>query len=157
MNNEKLLQGFIYGFSGLLILLLVFKTGEFVGLRKGSFSCRWGENYHRNFGGPQSGFFNEFQDNNFINANGVFGQIIKIEGQTIVVKSQNEMEKVVLIKENTVIEKFKDKITYSDLKFGDYVMIIGEPNNQGQIEANLIRIMPIPLSNRPKGMFFNQI
>jgi len=37
----------------------------------------------------------------------------------------------------------------SDLKIDDYVVVIGEPNAVGQIEAKLIRILPPPPVSRP--------
>jgi hypothetical protein len=52
------------------------------------------------------------------------------------------MEKIILIKEDTVIKRFRDNIKLSDLKVDDYVTVIGEPNEEGQIQAKLIRLSP---------------
>jgi hypothetical protein len=141
--------------AGLLVLLFVFKAGLFVGQKKAEFSCRWGENYHRNFGGPRGGFFDGFGlgDRDFIEAHGTFGQIIKIDGPTLVVKGRADVEKIILVTEKTIINRFRDTISLADLKVDDYVVVVGEPNNAGQIEAKLIRVMPSPVPPPPQRPF----
>ena len=60
----------------LIVFLLVFGAGMFVGEKKARFSYRWGENYQRNFAGPRGGFFGNFgREEGLINAHGAFGQI----------------------------------------------------------------------------------
>lgn len=155
MDTDKLFESkkfkkVVLGIIILMILLSVFKAGMVVGERKAEFSNRWGDNYHRNFGGPRTGFLNGFGDKDFINANGTFGQVIKIDGQTIVIKGQGDVEKIVLIKDNTAIRRFRDTVKSTDIKVGDYAVVIGEPDSTGQIEANLIRLLPSgPLSSKP--------
>jgi len=137
-NNFKIIT---FSIIGLVVLLMVFRLGMFVGFRKAGFSYNWGDNYHRNFAGPRGGF-NDIMGNDFIEANGAFGQIIKIDGQTIVTKGNNDAEKVILTTDKTVIKKLKDMVKITDLKVDDNIVVIGEPNNAGQIVAKLIRIMP---------------
>lgn len=128
---------------GALILILAgFKAGELVGFRKANFSYRWAENYNRNFAGPRGGFMNQFFDKEYVNAHGTIGQIIKIDGDTLIIKGQNDVEKTVLISDKTAINKLRGNIKVSDLKVDDLVVVIGSPNNNGQIEAKLVRIMP---------------
>lgn len=132
-----------WSLAGIMILLLVFKAGVIVGYKKASFSYGWGESYHRNFGGPRSGFSRNFFDKeDFIESHGTFGQIMKIDGSTLVVKGRDNAEKIVLVKDDTSLRSKRDTAVLSDLKINDYIVIIGQPNNQGQIEAKLIRIMP---------------
>jgi|SRR3989338_5021386 len=127
---------------GFILLLLAFKAGMAVGFKKASFSYRWGENYHRNFGGPKGGFFREFSDNDLTNAHGVFGEIIKIDGTTLIIKGADGVEKAVLAGADASIRRFSEAVKAEELKVGDRVVVIGEPNDSGQIEAKLIRIMP---------------
>ncbi|HOX21678.1 MAG TPA: hypothetical protein PKZ02_01715 [Candidatus Paceibacterota bacterium] len=155
MDINKILQsktfaGIIIAIIALAILLLGFKLGTVVGARKADFSCRWSDNYHQNFGGPQKGFMQGLGDRDFIEANGTFGQIIKIDGSTLVVKGRNDVEKIVLVSDTTVIKSFQDTIKTADLKVDSLVVIIGEPNAAGQIEAKLIRVMPpLPTQEPP--------
>lgn len=152
---------------GLIVLLLVFKAGTLIGYRKAGFSFGWSDNYHRNFAGPRAGFLKDFNDRDFIEPNGTFGQIIKIStstpaqslpsqdnagqaisGQlaTLVVKGSSDAEKVIIITDKTIINRFRESIKPADLKLDDFIVVIGEPNNAGQIEAKLIRILPPPPS-----------
>ncbi len=140
--HSKVFQRFFFSIAGLIILLLVFGLGMAVGFRKANFSYRWGENYHRNFGGPRNGFFQNFSGKDFIGSHGVFGQIIKIELPNIIINGDNNTEKIIVLKNDTVINFFRDTITPNDLKVGDNIVAIGSPNDAGQIEAKLIRIMP---------------
>jgi hypothetical protein len=130
--------------GALIVLLFVFKVGVFVGYKKANFSYRWGENYHRNFAGPRGGFFEDFKrgfrDKDFINAHGTFGSILRIDGNTIIMKGQDDVEKTILVSEGTLINKGREAVKISDLKADDKIVVIGSPNEQGQIEAKLIRL-----------------
>ncbi|MDD5738428.1 MAG: hypothetical protein PHY72_00660 [Candidatus Pacebacteria bacterium] len=149
MNTNKIFQsslfkGFLFGLLGFLILVFVFKVGEIVGIKKADFSCRWSNNYHQNFGGPRQGFMQGFGDRDFIEANGVVGQIIQLGTSTISIKGRGDIEKIVVITASTTINSLNQTIQISDLKVDDMLVVIGQGNNQGQIEAKLIRVMPVP-------------
>jgi hypothetical protein len=133
----------------LLVLSFIFKAGMVVGEMKADFSCRWSDNYHKNFNAPRAGFGPKMGDKDFLEANGALGKIMKIEGDTLVVSGPDEVEKSVLIKDDTIIKRFRDNIKKADLKIGEVVVVIGEPNISGQTEAKLIRIMPAPESIIP--------
>lgn len=141
-------KGFLLGLLGFLLLTFVFKVGEIVGARKADFSYRWSDNYHKNFGGPKQGFMQGFRDRDFIEANGVVGQIIKIASSTLAIKGRGDIEKIVLINQDTVIKKLRETINANSLNIDDMVIVVGVGNSQGQIEAKLIRVMPKP----PTGM-----
>ncbi|OGY40907.1 MAG: hypothetical protein A2Y82_03500 [Candidatus Buchananbacteria bacterium RBG_13_36_9] len=147
--GAKLFQGIIIGIAVLIVLLLVFKAGTMVGIKKADFSCRWSDNYHRNFGGPKGGFWGGFGDRDFMDANGTFGQIIKVEGNLLTIKGSQSAEKVILLNESTVIKSMKETIKPADLKVDDNIVVIGEPNESGQIIAKLIRLLPPPPTSPP--------
>lgn len=160
MDTDKILQflkskvfiAIIAAIFGLALLAGAFGFGVFVGYRKANFSYRWGENYHLNFGGPKGGFFQDFRDlggRDFIGGHGVFGQVIKIDSQTLVIKGQDNVERIVLVKSDTSIRRLGEDIKLSDLKIDEYITVIGEPNDLGQIEAKFIRVMPLPSPSMP--------
>lgn len=142
--QSKIFQGVVLGIAGLAIVLFIFRAGMAVGIRKADFSCRWSDNYHENFGGPQGGFWGGFNDKDFIESNGTVGQIIKINGETLVVRGRGDVEKIIVINNETAIKRLRDTIKVSDLKINENIVTIGEPNDAGQIEAKLIRVMPSP-------------
>jgi len=145
--ESKVLQVIIISIAGLIVLAFVFGLGVSVGIKKADFSFRWADQYHKNFGGPQGGFLGDIRGREFMDANGVFGQILKIDGQTITISGRNNVEKNILVGEKTKIVYQRDNIKLSELKVGDSVVVIGEPNDKGQIQAGLIRIMPPPPQN----------
>jgi len=148
--NRDTLKRIIIVLAGLAAIILIFGAGVFVGEMKARFSYRWAENYQRNFAGPRNGFLSGFPmpaGGDFIESHGVFGQIIKINPSTdtgqvsdLVIKGQNNMERIVMITSSTAIQKGRQTIKKDDLKVGDNVTVIGSPNDQGQIEAKLIRV-----------------
>ena len=130
-----------------IVALLIFSAGISVGFHKASFGRAWGENYERNFGmKPDHSIFDK---DNFPNAHGAIGKIIKIEPPTIIVQDKDNTEKVILIGDNTEIQKIRENIKINDLKTDDFVVVIGVPDEKGQIEAKLIRVMPFGMPVPP--------
>lgn len=147
--ESKIAFGILCGIGVVLVALLIFYVGVNVGFHKASFGRAWGDNYERNFGfGPDRPLLG---NDNFPNANGAIGKIIKIELPTIIVQDKDNTEKVVLIENDTKIEKAMTSITSSDLSINDFVVAIGSPNDQGQVEAKFIRIMPFGMPPVPFG------
>lgn len=150
MNEEKqkdILKWIIIGLAAFVIIVLIFGAGMFVGGMKAQFSYRWAENYHKNFAGPRNGFMMGGPGGmpfalpgDFIEGHGTVGSIMKIEGNTLTIKGQGNVEKVVLVSDKTIFKSGMQDIKLSDLKVDDWVVIIGNPNDQGQIEARLIRL-----------------
>ncbi len=148
--QSKALKITLWVIGAIIVILIVFQTGLMVGFKKASFSYRWGENYHKNFAGPRAGFFEDFGGKDFIEANGVFGSIIKISSSTLIIKDRNDTEKIILLKNDTIIKRFQNTIRPIDLKVDELIVVIGSPSDTGQIEAKLIRVMPTPpASNMP--------
>jgi len=133
----------------IIIFLIIFRLGVFVGETKARFSFRWLENYQKNFAGPRGGFINDWQKLPFppgdiLEAHGTFGKIIKINGEDFVIEGKGNVERIIKVSENTIIRSFTNmnaSLKLSDLKIGDYVMIIGSANEQGQIDAQFIRVL----------------
>ncbi len=145
--ESKLFRIIILSITGLIVLAFVFGLGIFVGTKRAEFSFKWADEYHRNFGGPQNGFFGDMMGGNFANANGVFGQILKIDASNITVKDRDNLEKVINIADETQIIYQRKTLKITDLKIGDSVVIVGDPTSAGQIQAELIRVMPQAPSN----------
>jgi hypothetical protein len=146
--DSKTLGIIILSIAGLAILVFVFQLGIFVGAKRANFSFRWAESYHKNFAGPAEGFFGNIRSGEFLDANGAFGEIIKIDSVensnqgSLTIKGADNIERIVLITDKTAIRSQMQDEKLSGLKAGDKVIIIGEPNSEGQIIAQLIRIMP---------------
>ena len=144
--DSKVLRGVLYGIGTMLALLVVFSAGVSVGTRRASYGLAWQKNYDRNFGmgiGRESGkmlFLNE----RLPGAHGAVGPIIRKELPEIIVSDKDAIEKTVLVGENTAIHRMRESIKADDLSVDDFVVVIGSPNETGQIEAKLIRVMPEP-------------
>lgn len=148
ITESKILRLVIYILGGLVLVIFIFQAGMIVGFRKASFGRDWGDNYTNNFGSPHK-FFKLGGDlgdfGNLPNAHGAIGKIIKVELPTIVVfDGKDQTEKIILITDQTEIRQAHDMVDKSQLKIDEYVIVLGEPNATGQIEARLIRFIPAP-------------
>lgn len=148
-NNKKFLRPDILKIIiAVLIILavavLIFGAGIKVGELKARYSYRWADNYHKNFAGPSRGFmmdgWRDFAKEDFMEGHGIFGEIIKLNDKDFVIKSKKGTENIILLTQDTMVKKGIEGIEKGDLKVGDSVVVIGSPNEQGQIEAKLIRI-----------------
>jgi len=153
-KNRDFLKWIIIGLSGFLALLLAFGIGMKIGTLKARYSYRWAENYHRNFAGPKGGFFGDWQKpsfpaGDFIESHGTFGEIIQINDNNLIVKGRNDVEKVIILTDKTIIQKGRKTAEKESLKVGDQIVVIGSPNEEGQIEAKLIRVFARELKNMP--------
>lgn len=127
--------------GSLILVLLIFQAGVWVGYRRASFAFRFGDNYYRAFGRPQNNFFGLNRDS-MMSGHGAVGKVVRVALPTIVVAGPDNLEKVVLINDETSLRRFRDTIKNTDLKTDDWVIVLGDPNEQGQIVAKLIRVMP---------------
>lgn len=146
VGQSKVFKGILIGIGALVIALLIFKAGMIIGYRKTNFFFRGGPNNHRNFGEPEprGGFFSNFRDRNPMIGHGSSGQILKIDGSTIDMMERDNVEKMVVVNDQTVMRSDDATIKLADLKVNDYIVVIGQPNNAGQIEAKFVRVMPPP-------------
>lgn len=140
--QSRVFRNVLIGSASVIILLLTFKAGMVAGFRKSSYSFNWGQNYHRNFGGPREGWLDDLRGRDFIDGNGITGQILKIDDSTLVLKGRDGAERVIVVTDDTAIRRFKDSVSISDLHVDELIVVIGEPNDQGRIVAKLIRLMP---------------
>lgn len=155
MDNNTVLKDYMHskGFKKalcvigvLIIALIIFQAGMFVGYRRAAFSYRFGDNYHQMFGVHRG----EFSDRNrmgmfggeFSNTHGAIGRIISITLPTMMIEDRDGVEKVILLGSGTDIRRFRDAVKAEELKMGDTVVVMGSPNEDAQIDAKLIRLMP---------------
>lgn len=156
-QNKKLLhhdglKWIIIALLAIGVIILVFGIGLWVGGKKAKFSYHWAEQYHEMFAGPRAGFFGDwrsFPRGEFIEAHGAFGEIIEMKENEFVIKGRGDVEKVILIIDKTIIQKGREKVKKEDLKVGNFVVVIGSPNEEGKIEAKMIRIFNGELKESP--------
>lgn len=123
----------------LILLIAVFSFGMHIGLRRAQFTYSWIGNYPRNIIGmpgrpPQSGM-------RFFSANGLTGTILTINNSTLTIKDSDNTEKTVILSATTIIRQNFQDLKPADLKANQQIVVLGEPNPQGQIEAKFIRVL----------------
>jgi hypothetical protein len=136
----------------IIIALISFAGGVVVGLKKARFSYKFGENYERNFvGGPfqgsegmmgrgQRGMMGDFGGRGFRNSHGIAGNIISVADNKIVIKDRNGQENTISVSDKTLIKRGQDTISLNDLKNDEQIVVMGQPDDNGTISADLIRV-----------------
>lgn len=140
LAKSKLLLVAITILIALILLLSSFRLGMTVGFHKASFSCNWGKNYHRLFGGPRHGWVNQFDSDDYISSTGVVGAVMEVTSSTITVRGNDNVEKSIFLDSSTIIRKNNNTITSADLKVDDRITAIGSASTSGQLEAKFIRV-----------------
>ncbi len=133
-----------YSLSGLIIALLIFQAGMFVGYHKAEFSSEWGESYFKAFGEETTEAIPGVTGQSYTDSYGVIGTVIKLNLPSLVIAGQDGVEKAVITNDDTTVREYRNDLATADLKVNDFVVIVGDPNNQGQIMARLIRVIPSP-------------
>ncbi len=149
-TQSQMFRKILAGVGAAIVALLIFQAGMHVGYRKAAFSYRFGDNYYRVFGDHGRKPLRGSHRGGFMESNGAIGKIVSIDLPTFVVASDN-VEKVVSIGENTHIRHRDAAATPADLKVDDSVVVFGPLNEESQIEARLIRIVPAPAGAAASG------
>jgi hypothetical protein len=134
--TSKVFIGIVIALFGCAALAASFGLGELVGYQKARFSYVWGDQYAQNFGGPRHGLFGAPGEPMYIDAHGMSGTVLKIDGTTIVTRGIDNREKLVVTDPQTQIQGAPQ------IQINDHIVVIGMPNEQGQIVAKFIRILP---------------
>lgn len=145
MNLQKIIQSklfrrILWGFALLVFVGVIFEGGVVVGYHKAGFSHEWGDNYYQLFGEHLFGDDNDAGFGGPTISHGVTGRVIFVAPDSFVVSGQDGVEKMIILTDDTTIRYGREDVAQSSLMVGDQVVVIGQPTNKGQIEAQLVRI-----------------
>jgi hypothetical protein len=152
MNIKNYIQsqsfkGILVGIFIAAIALVIFQVGVAFGERNASFAHRFGDNFERNFKDPSG--VNLTQRGvpgaaSMPGGHGAVGEIVSMALPLIVVAGPDNLEKTVVITDTTEIREFRNTIQASELRVGNFIIVLGVPNESGQVDAKLIRLAPPP-------------
>lgn len=148
LPNTKIL---FWTLCGVLAILIAYGLGILVGYRRAIFAADFGERYYRTmYGNPMGQPMIGAMGYGPLTMHGVAGEVIDISTGTIVVKDANGDEESVLVMSNTPIREMNNDITAGDIVPNDQIVVIGQPDTGGQVEARFIRVfetsssLPLP-------------
>lgn len=145
LHKSKMVQKIIVIIGIVIVVLSILKVGIGIGESRARFAGQFGDNFERNFIGPRDGMMGKAGFGRMMpGVHGAAGEIISINLPQLVISGPDNLEKTVLLSTSTTIRHFQQNVASTDLKVGDFVVIIGNPDNSGRVEAKLIRIMPSP-------------
>ncbi len=124
--------------------LAVFSAGVHVGERKARHFIGWSEHYGEAFLPPPMHGMLPFPSQGLPPAHGVFGTILSVEGDTVVVQGNDGVEQRVRVASSTAIRLGRSSGAVGDLKPETQVAVFGEPGTDGEIAAKLIRLFSRP-------------
>jgi hypothetical protein len=152
ITSSRCFSRTLYVLGAAIVLLAVFHAGMMFGYHKAKFSFSMGENYYRAFEGSERHGKPTFGlgGRSLPDAHGAVGKIIKAELPTLVVLGPDNVEKTILVSNDTLVRRFRDTASTSALTAGEHVVVIGSPNENAEIAASLIRIIPPPRGTSTK-------
>ena len=151
--ESKTAAKILYGLGIAIVLMCTFHAGVITGFQKASYGHAWGQHYSENFGIGNidrddvslGGMMNNFgMMDYFPNAHGATGKVIKITLPNLIVKDDDNMERIISTDANTLIQKGRTTLQANELGLDDFIVVIGTPDDKGLIEAKLIRVIPAP-------------
>lgn len=146
IHQSKTVRGIIIGIAIAIIVLAVFQMGVVVGYHKARFANKFDQGFERNFmGSSRMNFRNRIDGGLPPAGHGAAGSVVSINLPKFVVADQDHLEKTIVTSSSTLVRKFRSDGAIADIKEGDVVVVLGNPNDQGEIEAKVIRIMPSPM------------
>ena len=130
------------GLGVLLIALLIFHAGVSIGSRR-HFQGRGGPGFGFR---AAPGFFEVRMPRGFIqNGHGTVGTVESVSTSSIMVDTRDGSSQTVLLTDATVIRSGGGDASSTAVSVGQQVIVLGTPNDDGSISANLIRSLPSPL------------
>lgn len=139
-------RGVLIGIGIAIIALLILQAGIFIGYRKASFAYKFGDNFYRAFDRRAPAPFGFPLHDEFRTSHGAAGEVVSISLPTFVVAGPDSIEKTVRVSTSTLIRKFDSELKAEEIQTGDFLVAIGDPDENSQIQAKLIRILPEPPS-----------
>jgi hypothetical protein len=152
LYSSKPLRISLYIIGVLFVLGFVFQLGTLIGYHRGNFGRDFGNHYERNLGFERGDSVRGMMRGNFPTAHGSFGKVLSVNFPNFVISDKDGTEKSILISDTTIIRSGLDNASSSIIKINDTVVVLGEPNTNGQIDAKLIRVMPNDFASST-GMF----
>jgi hypothetical protein len=142
--HSKIFKIIIVLLFQLILLLGAFSLGLNVGQHKAKYTYAWVKNYPNNFPLPSGKNFvipPPPESGQYFNAHGVDGTILSLKETSAVIKDDNGTEKTILIQPQTFIKHNFETFTIKNLKIGQQILVLGEANESGQIQAKFIRVL----------------
>lgn len=128
IKKTQMIRGLVIGIVSGIVLLIVFFAGILVGRgESGIFLARM----HRFPGGIVARY-----------GHGAIGSVDSIGKNTFIVKTRSGEMETVLTDSKTIFRKNDSDAKFSDLKKGEEVVVVGEPQEQEEaIKASFVRVV----------------
>jgi len=146
MNDIMTSKGFritAFVLGGLILYFIGFAAGMTVGVNKERHFKNRNEHFQGMFA-PRPGMARDgmpFGQPPLMPAHGAFGKVISVAWPSIVISMPDESEQEVIACDATSIRTRRGTGAPDDIVVGSDVAVFGSPNHDGQIEAQLIRIL----------------
>lgn len=72
---------------------------------------------------------------------GALGEVLRVEGDKVIVRNRFGVERTLCITPKTIIERGRRHISLGDIREGERVIAIGSPQPDGSIQIRIIRVL----------------
>ena len=141
--NSKKTRAILWIVGGIATVLVVFGAGMVVGYRQGIFASRFGRDYLANFRGGVSMMADVMPGGPPpLNQYGIAGTVLGVDPSSSVISVEGPSgdEGWVVVNGRTMIREENRTVPLTDVIPGNTIVVIGDPNGQGQVLARFIRV-----------------
>ncbi len=149
---HKGLRLWIYIIGGLFVLCVTFQLGVLTGYHKASYARDWGDHYGNNFGMERPESFRGMMRGGLPIGHGATGKVLTVTLPTFIIEDRDGTEKTIIVSSTTIIKSAMQITSSTSITPNALVVVIGQPNKDGQIEAKLIRLMPTSFGTSTNSM-----
>lgn len=141
--DSKKTRAILWIIGGFAVVLVVFGAGMVVGYRQGVFASHFGKDYLANFRGGVSMMADVLPGGPPpLNQYGMAGTVLGVDPSSSVISVEGPSgdEGWVVVNGGTMIREENRTISLRNVVPGNTIVVIGDPNGQGQVLARFIRI-----------------
>ncbi len=140
--SHKIFKWTVITLASLIILIGAFALGVKVGYHEASFALDWQRDYPKNFVDYTGAPVAPGTPGPEFRSHGLVGVVLNVDNGELILKDNGDStEKKILVGDDTTIRQNNSSLKLSDLKASSTIVVIGEPDDQGQIEARFIRVL----------------
>ncbi len=126
-----------------LAAIILFRVGVTVGFHEARESYGMGEDYFYRAVGGHPGISEEFVGA-IPGAYGAAGTVMSVTVPTFVVSQPDQTEKIIRMATTTAIRFERTNTTTAAIAPGSFVVVVGTPGANDELDATLIRLLPPP-------------
>ncbi len=126
-----------------LLCLIAFQAGSAFGFHRAIVAFKYDDRFDGRYGmHSKRGPFGD-PGERLPGAHGTAGRVLSVDMPTVLIEDR-DMERIVRFATGTEIREGRERAESGAISVDDFIVVIGNPNDKGEVEAKFVRILPPP-------------